>query len=191
MVGRTYWLPDSSANPTINYHPLVDLSNLSVNLKKISYKIERERRFIIPEIPPSANFYASILQGYFIALSRINLRIRLFTNFHKAVISIKLSWKLGEKIEIEFNIPYRIGEIAFFFTLWKINKVRYHLYHKGQCWELDNYLGIHAGIYSAEAETDTPKSLDIPIWVGYEVTGVSEWSNTSIAKYGAPKNRPI
>ena len=62
-----------------------------------------------------------------------------------------------------------------------IEKTRYRIEHAGLTWELDVFEGENAGLVVVEVElpaADTP--VDIPAWVGEEVTGDPRYYNANL-----------
>lgn len=53
----------------------------------------------------------------------------------------------------------------------------------GLTWEIDEFEGRLAGLILAEVELDNSlQTVEKPEWVGSEITGLSAWSNSSLAK---------
>jgi adenylate cyclase len=52
----------------------------------------------------------------------------------------------------------------------------------GKAWEIDEFEGALAGLILAEIELEkTEEVVALPEWVGQEITGLSSWSNKSLA----------
>jgi CYTH domain-containing protein len=52
----------------------------------------------------------------------------------------------------------------------------------GKAWEIDEFEGALAGLILAEIELErTEEVVTLPEWVGQEITGLSSWSNKSLA----------
>lgn len=52
----------------------------------------------------------------------------------------------------------------------------------GKTWEIDEFEGTLAGLILAEIELErTEEVVALPDWVGHEITGLSSWSNKSLA----------
>jgi CYTH domain-containing protein len=64
----------------------------------------------------------------------------------------------------------------------QIEKRRHHLGLPGGDWVVDEFQGRHAGLLIAEVELETPTGkLDLPDWLGNEVTGDPQYYNSSLA----------
>ena len=92
----------------------------------------------------------------------------------KATITLK-SRRIGlVRSEFEYAIPYADAE-EMLRTMCDgnvLNKVRHFVTHKNDTWEVDVYDDILTGIVLAEIELTQPdQDLQIPDWVGAEVTG--------------------
>lgn len=68
-----------------------------------------------------------------------------------------------------------------------LEKIRYEVNHQGKTYEVDEYLGSLSGLFTAEVELDDAQEvLQLPDWVGEEVTGQLAWSNEALARNGMP-----
>jgi adenylate cyclase len=63
-------------------------------------------------------------------------------------------------------------------------KTRYNkISNDGLMWEIDEFEGSLAGLILAEVELDSQDQVvEIPSWVGMELTGLGNWSNAALAK---------
>jgi len=63
-----------------------------------------------------------------------------------------------------------------------VEKNRYVVQHDGLRWEVDEFLGDNKGLIVAEVELDSEdQTIDIPDWVGAEVTDDSRYFNSNLA----------
>ena len=70
---------------------------------------------------------------------------------------------------------------------YALEKTRYLIDHDGHTFEVDQYHGGLDGLYSVEVEMDSEMTLvNLPDWVGEEVTGNKAWDNESLARNGWP-----
>ena len=69
-------------------------------------------------------------------------------------------------------------------------KTRYNkLGSDGLLWEIDEFEGSWAGLILAEVELESQDQVvEIPSWVGVEVTGLGNWSNAALASTLANAN---
>lgn len=64
-----------------------------------------------------------------------------------------------------------------------LQKVRHYVPHAGLTWEIDVYDGILKGVEIAEVELDREdRVLELPDWVGKEITGDSKYSKINMEK---------
>ena len=62
-----------------------------------------------------------------------------------------------------------------------IEKVRYKIPHAGLTWEVDDFEGENAGLVIMEVELEREdQSVELPDWVGEEVTGDPRYYNASL-----------
>ena len=56
-------------------------------------------------------------------------------------------------------------------------------------WEIDVFSGAQEGLIIAEIELGHENQhIELPTWVGEEITGIEKWGNCSLAKNGVPKS---
>jgi CYTH domain-containing protein len=67
-----------------------------------------------------------------------------------------------------------------------IRKTRHLVPFGGHTWEIDVFEGAHQGLVVAEVELDEAgDTLELPDWLGEEVTGQFRYSNQALAtQYG-------
>tara|TARA_B100001778_G_scaffold153248_1_gene125752 strand:- start:386 stop:1003 length:618 start_codon:yes stop_codon:yes gene_type:complete len=117
-------------------------------------------------------------------ISKENLssaRLRLIDD--KIILSIKGRKNYDAAMEFEWELsekPRGINLEDYPF----VEKTRYFwLNTDGLTWEIDEFEGRLAGLVLAEVELDnSAQTIEIPEWVGSEITGLSQWSNSALAK---------
>ena len=87
-------------------------------------------------------------------------------------------------VELEWQIERARGEEVFILGDFpSIKKTRYNWRaNDGMLWEVDEFEGVLSGLVLAEVELqseDTP--IEIPSWVGREITGEGSLSNAALA----------
>ena len=86
--------------------------------------------------------------------------------------AIELEWEINSmpKIQILEQLPHVI-------------KTRYKIVgNDGLMWEIDEFEGSVAGLIMAEVELESQDQVvEIPSWVGVELTGLGNWSNAALA----------
>jgi len=85
----------------------------------------------------------------------------------------ELEWKINSMPNIQFleQLPHVI-------------KTRYNkIGNDGLLWEIDEFEGSLAGLILAEVELESQDQIvEIPSWIGMELTGLGNWSNAELAK---------
>ena len=85
----------------------------------------------------------------------------------------ELEWK----IDSAANVP-NLEQLP------QVIKTRYNkVGNDGLIWEIDEFEGSLAGLILAEVELKSQEEVvEIPSWVGMELTGLGNWSNAALAK---------
>ena len=95
--------------------------------------------------------------------------------------AIELEWKIDSmpKIQTLEQLPYVI-------------KTRYKkIGNDGLTWEIDEFEGSIGGLILAEVELESEDQVvEIPSWVGAELTGLGNWSNAALAATIANASSP-
>jgi CYTH domain-containing protein len=64
-----------------------------------------------------------------------------------------------------------------------VEKIRHRIDHAGHTWEVDEFLGLNAGLVVAEIELDAEdEAFATPDWIGQEVTGEKRYYNSSLIR---------
>jgi adenylate cyclase len=72
-----------------------------------------------------------------------------------------------------------------------ISKTRFLVPAGELTWEVDEYSGTLAGLVVAEVELDKPdRTVDLPPWIGRELTGDDRYSNAALSARGLPASGP-
>jgi len=85
----------------------------------------------------------------------------------------------------EFEYPIPLTEAALLLDQLclrpLIEKTRYTLEYGGRTWEIDEFNGDNRGLILAEVELDSiDEQVELPPWVGDEVTGDQRYYNASL-----------
>ncbi|PZV09047.1 MAG: adenylate cyclase [Leptolyngbya sp.] len=88
--------------------------------------------------------------------------------------------------EFEYPIPVADAQIILV-TLCQpplIEKTRYRLPLGNVVWEIDEFLGENQGLIIAEVELTSPDQvIDLPAWIGAEVSYDSRYQNSNLARH--------
>lgn len=107
-------------------------------------------------------------------------------------LTIKGKWEGATRKEFEWPIDAAITQQLAERDGWVgISKRRliWVAAESEDVWEIDVFSGEHEGLIIAEIElTNENQVVELPAWVGEEITGIDEWGNCSLAKNGIPKN---
>jgi CYTH domain-containing protein len=124
-----------------------------------------------------------IHQGYLYADDDISIRVRR-TGEH-AYLTVKGTQVGATRAEYEYEIP--VGDAQDMLkSLCQpplIEKVRHSLVRGDVTWEIDVFEGANAGLIVAEVELESEdQRLDLPEWIGQEVTDDPRYLNANLAK---------
>ena len=151
--------------------------------------IEIERKFLVSNLNACLQLHTKskrIVQGYLSFDPARTVRIRKTDT--KAFLTVKgKSNATGDtrfewEKEIPENEPIELLDLCSGQT---IRKTRYIVPHQSHLFEVDVFSGKLQGLVIAEVELSTSdEQLDLPTWVGKEVTGDPRYYNSDLAKKG-------
>lgn len=149
--------------------------------------IERERRFLVREVPEALPDGSRIVQGY---LMTMPAAVRVRRRDTACTLTIKTGTGLA-RTEIERSITD-----AEFDALWDVaNDLRIEKHRHlipladGLIAEVDLFTGPLAGRRLVEVEFDTDDAaaaFEPPAWFGREVTDDGRYTNAALARAGWP-----
>ena len=150
--------------------------------------VETERKFLLKNAGwrQTAVSCSLLRQAYahFQGNSRLTFRIRLADD--QAFLTLKGPVSGCSRREFEYSIPKQEAEeiLKEFCEDGQIEKYRYTVPYAGHVWEIDEFLGRNTGLILAEVELDSPdEALDIPDWIGREVTRELRFYNSRLLDY--------
>ena len=120
-------------------------------------------------------------QGYLSTVKERTVRVRTIAD--RGFLTVKGISTGASRREYEYEIP--AGEAhEMLDELCErplIEKRRFEISHAGLIWEIDEFSGDNAGLIVAEVELESEDQLiDIPSWIGEEVTGDPRYFNSSL-----------
>ena len=123
-------------------------------------------------------------QGYF-DTSGATVRVRVLDE--SAFLTIKgRPQSDGVRSEFEYAIPVADAQAMLkeFCGSRMVDKIRYCIEAPNdRVWEIDEYLGDNAGLFTAEIELDDiNEPFDVPEWLGIEVTGDRRYTNGALSR---------
>tara|TARA_B100000767_G_scaffold115556_2_gene110255 strand:- start:6385 stop:6960 length:576 start_codon:yes stop_codon:yes gene_type:complete len=153
----------------------LDSAALEINQQSIAYS-----GFELVKITPEEH---SILVGENNWVSRIRIAdediILTMKGKRLHASATELEWKI--------NSPPSVQTLE---QLPHVIKTRYNKFGgDGLLWEIDEFEGYLAGLILAEVELESQDQVvEIPNWVGMELTGLGNWSNAALASTLANAN---
>lgn len=177
---KTYRIKQGYIDPgicsiKISYNKIIIFDKINHNLFTIN--INSDLNQIFNDIPHN-NRAVLLLDDKNIA--RIRIRDK------EAFITFKGSYSSSGTPEYEYEIPFHIAE-KIMKNLIKnhVDKIRYLIPFEGKTWEVDEFINP-VKIILAEIELQVPdENIQIPPWIGEEVTGDKRYHNSEIIKKGA------
>ena len=147
--------------------------------------IEIERKFLIKSTSfiQLAHKSVKMTQGYLSRDPERTVRVRLVDD--KGIITIKGQSSASgmSRFEWEKEIERKEAEELLALALEnKIEKIRYYVKWEEVVIEVDVFKGIHQGLILAEIELKSEKKrINLPQWIGKEVTGKIEYYNSYLS----------
>ena len=123
-------------------------------------------------------------QGYLSTKKGCTVRVRLVGD--RGYLTIKGSTKGISRAEYEYPIPAEDAQ-EMLDNLCEpplIEKTRYKIEFAGLTWEVDEFAGENQGLIIAEVElTDENKTIELPDWIGKEVSDDSRYFNANLVQH--------
>lgn len=146
---------------------------------------EIERKFLVLEDGWRENAVSRTLyrQTYIQAEKHMTIRVRLAGE--RAFLTIKTPLKGISRNEYEYELPFDDASemLGVIHGKPSVEKYRYVVPYKGHDWEVDEFLGENEGLIVAEIELSSEdENFERPPWVGGEVTMISAYCNSMLAK---------
>ncbi len=146
---------------------------------------EIERKFlVINESWRAGATGVAIRQGYIPTLDARTVRIRVLGD--QGYITLKGPAVGIVRPEFEYPIPLTDAE-TILETLCApplIEKYRYRIAAGEVVWEVDEFFGANQGLILAEVElTAADQEIDLPDWVGLDVTQDLRYANSNLARH--------
>lgn len=145
---------------------------------------EIERKFLVAD--PAAAIAAAassvrIIQGYLCPDQEATVRVRVWDD--KGFLTVKSQNRGAVRGEWEYEIPP--GDARELLALSRtpiIDKTRYIIPYAGHTWELDVFTSPRALVLAEVELADADEPLDLPPWLGREVTDNPDYYNSNIAR---------
>ncbi len=147
---------------------------------------EIERKFLVKtdRLPQPLPEGEEFIQAYLGMWPTVRVRI---VDGIKAYMTVK-GQGLVSRTEIEFEVPLQDARDMVELSPFNVvRKTRHKIPHAGFVWEVDVYHGELDGLWTAEVELEFEgQHVDIPEFVGREVTSDPAYKNASLAAKGLP-----
>lgn len=146
--------------------------------------LEIERKFLIKnkEWQKFIDEKKEIKQGYLSSVPERTVRVRI--NGKKGMLTIKGKNKKATRAEYEYDIP--LDDALEMIELCEkpiIEKSRFIVKQNDKIWEIDVFEGENKGLIVAEVELQNEnESIDLPNWIGKEVTLETKYYNSNLVK---------
>ena len=151
--------------------------------------IEIERKFLVSNLDECLQHHTnskSIVQGYLSFDPARTVRVRKTDTGAFLTIKGKSNATGDTRLEWEKEIPENEATLLLDLCLGEtIRKTRYLVPHQSHLFEVDVFSGKLQGLVIAEVELSADdEQLDLPIWIGEEVTGDPRFYNSDLANNG-------
>jgi adenylate cyclase len=146
---------------------------------------EIERKFLVRgnDWRALVSSQTTIRQAYLASGTKSSTRIRIRGD-GTATLTIKSRPADLRRLELEYPIPVLQAEAMMQLREDSIvEKTRYVVPHGSLAWEIDVFAGDNLGLIIAEIELkDIDQPIDVPAWVGREVTAQPQYYNSYLAQ---------
>lgn len=145
---------------------------------------ELERKFLVRDNcwQEFVSERTSIRQAYLASAGKTSIRIRI-KGSETATLTIKSRPHGLRRLELEYPIPVLEAEALIQLREGSvIEKVRSTIPWGDLVWEIDSFSDENSGLVIAEIELrHEHQRIELPDWLGAEVTGQSRYYNSSLA----------
>jgi|TARA_B100001971_G_scaffold193924_1_gene199439 CYTH domain-containing protein len=146
---------------------------------------EIERKFlVVDDAWRAAAAPVRYCQGYLDSAKLATVRVRVAGN--AGYLTVKGPTIGVSRSEYEYEIPVDDARAMLEALCRKpiIDKRRSSVEFAGMTWEVDEYHGANDGLIVAEVELEREdQSLELPPWVGEEITGDCRYRNSNLAAH--------
>ncbi len=122
-------------------------------------------------------------QGYVPTQGKQTVRVRIIGD--QGYLTLKGPVVGISRSEFEYEIPLADAQAILTELCQRplIEKHRYRIALGETVWEVDEFLGENQGLILAEVElTHAGQTVDLPVWIGEEVTGDPRYYNSNLVE---------
>ncbi len=144
---------------------------------------EIERKFLVKsDAWRSLGVGKPYRQGYVFKSTGVTVRVRIAGT--QGYLTLKGKAENYARPEFEYEIP--VNDAQEMLELWChpriVEKIRYRIPCGDLVWEVDEFQGFNQGLILAEVELSAANQvIDLPDWVGQEVSEQDRYYNSSLA----------
>lgn len=146
--------------------------------------VEIERKFLVKgDAWKTLGVAHNYKQGYLNATKERTVRVRMVEE--DGYVTIKGPRTGAARAEYEYPIPGADAQEIIETLCEKpiVEKIRRKIPFGGFIWEVDEFLGVNAGLVVAEIELkDEAQAFEKPDWIGEEVTEDPRYSNSNLVR---------
>jgi len=146
--------------------------------------VEIERKFLIKNDSwREGAIGVNYKQGYLARGKDGTVRVRIAGE--KGILTVKGKSVGFSRKEFEYKIPVNDAlEMLELCAKPLIEKTRYTISYKNLIWEVDEFRGENRGLIFAEVELlSEDQKIDLPDWIGKEVTGDIKYYNARLVDF--------
>jgi adenylate cyclase len=150
----------------------------------MSFEIERKFLVCGGDWRKLATSHTTIRQAYLTAADKASIRVRIKGD-GTATLTVKSRPVDIRRLELEYAIPTLEAEALMALRQGGvIEKVRHLVPWGDLVWEIDVFAGENTGLIIAEIELrDQHQRIELPAWIGAEVTGQPQYYNSSLVQH--------
>lgn len=145
---------------------------------------EIERKFLVKEDSWRQLAEGSLYRQGYISSENATVRVRIVGN--QGYLTIKGPTVNYSRSEFEYLIPLADAQEILDTLCVRplIEKTRYKINVGDLVWEVDEFAGANQGLILAEVElTDESQQIELPNWIGEEVSGNPKYYNSYLVKH--------
>ncbi|MCF4969982.1 CYTH domain-containing protein [Nostoc sp. CMAA1605] len=145
---------------------------------------EIERKFLVKGDAWRQLAEGSLYRQGYIASQGATVRVRIVKN--QGYLTIKGPTVNYSRSEFEYPIPLADAQEMLDTLCVRplIEKTRYKINISDLVWEVDEFAGANQGLILAEVElTDELQKIELPDWIGEEVSGNPKYYNSYLVKH--------
>ena len=144
--------------------------------------LEIERKFLVTSEAWRSGTPTLYIQGYLSRDAQSTVRVRIAGQ--EAMLTVKGKTKGISRAEYEYAIPLADAQEMLKLCDGPLIEKNRWLLRAGQLtWEIDEFLGLNAGLVIAEIELEhEAQTFSLPEWVGKEVSDDSRYFNSNLSK---------